>query len=287
MLDVFQILLYGVVLSSIFALGAVGISLIFGILRFAHFAHGDMVTVGAYVALAGVAGFGISVWAALPLALAGTILVALVLDQVVYRPLRRTRPVILFLASVGVAFILRNVILAIWGPNNLVYQPGIQLPLRFYDLRIKEDQIVIVVVTVALIGALTLFLRHTKLGKAMRAMSDDPDLARVTGIDTDRVIRWTWALGGGLAAVAGVFLGLDTRLQPSLGWDVLLGFFASAILGGIGRPMGAIAGALVIGVASEFSTLFVPPIYRSAVAFFLMVIVLIVRPTGIFAEARR
>jgi branched-chain amino acid transport system permease protein/neutral amino acid transport system permease protein len=285
--DLLQAVLYGLILSSIFALGAVGISLIFGILRFAHFAHGDMVTLGAYVALAVVTLGGVSVWLALPAAVVATALVAIGLDHVVYRPLRRTRPVILFLASVGVAFILRNLVLGIWGPQNLVYEPGIKLPLQFAGLRLKLDQIVIIVSTVVLISGLALFLKATKIGKAMRAMSDDPDLARVTGIDTDAVVRWTWIIGGAFAATAGVFHGLDTRLQPTLGWDVLLGFFAAAILGGIGRPMGAIAGALVIGLASELSTLFLPPVYRSAVAFVFMVVVLVVRPTGIFAEARR
>lgn len=286
-MDIVQAILYGLILSSIFALGAVGVSLIFGILRFAHFAHGDMVTLGAYLALAVVTLGQVSVWLALPVAVLVTAGAAIAVDHVVYRRLRRTRPVILFLASVGVAFVLRNLVLGIWGPQNLVYEPGIKLPMQFAGLQLKIDQLVIIVASIALISGLALFLRMTKIGKAMRAMSDDPDLARVSGIDTDAVVRWTWVLGGALAATAGVFHALDTRLQPTLGWDLLLGFFAAAILGGIGRPMGAIAGALVIGLASELSTLFLPPVYRSAVAFVLMIAVLLIRPTGIFAEARR
>ena len=136
-----------------------------------------------------------------------------------------------------------------------------------------------------------LFLKNTKLGKAMRAMSDDSELALITGIHTERVITATWIIGGSLAAVAGVFLGIDTQLSPSMGWDQLLPLFAAAILGGIGRPYGAIAGAMIIGVAEELSSYpgflgenapLLSPAYKTGVAFFIMVVMLIVKPTGLF-----
>jgi branched-chain amino acid transport system permease protein len=137
--------------------------------------------------------------------------------------------------------------------------------------------------------ALHLFLTRTRHGKAMRAMSDDPELARVTGIATERVIVWTWAIGAGLAAIAGVFQGMDTQLNPSMGWNLLLPVFAAAILGGIGRPYGAVAGGLVIGLAEELSAYpwigdapLLSPGYKTAVAFTLMVAMLIWRPTGLF-----
>jgi branched-chain amino acid transport system permease protein/neutral amino acid transport system permease protein len=117
----------------------------------------------------------------------------------------------------------------------------------------------------------------------MRAMADNPDLARISGIDTEKIILWTWGLGALLAAAAGVFLGLDTRLLPDMGWFILLPVFAAAILGGIGKPYGAIAGGFIIGIAQELSTLVIDPSYKAAVAFAIMVIVLIVRPTGIFS----
>ncbi len=131
-----------------------------------------------------------------------------------------------------------------------------------------------------------MFLRRTKTGKAMRAMADNPDLARVTGIDTDLVIVWTWVIGTTLAVAGGVFLGIDTRLQPTMGWHLLLPVFAAAILGGIGRPYGAIAGGMLVGITSELSTMFFLPVYKPAVAFALMVVVLIVKPTGLFGGAR-
>jgi len=130
---------------------------------------------------------------------------------------------------------------------------------------------------------LHLFLQKTKTGKAMRAMSDNADLAQVTGIEVNKVIIWTWVIGGGLAAAAGVFLGIDTRLHPVMGWRILLPVFAAAILGGIGRPYGAIVGGLIIGLAQEYSTVVISPPYKPAVAFALMVIMLIFKPTGLFA----
>lgn len=121
------------------------------------------------------------------------------------------------------------------------------------------------------------------MGKAMRAMADNPNLARLSGIDTERVILWTWILGGALAGAAGVFLGLDTRLHPEMGWTLLLPIFAAVILGGIGKPYGAIVGGLVIGIAQETSAYLISPAYKPAVAFAILVIMLIFRPTGLFA----
>jgi branched-chain amino acid transport system permease protein len=276
-----QLVSFGVVLGGIIALGAVGVSLIFGILRFANFAHGDLMTLGAYLALVGVGPLALPMYAAFPLALAGTAAVAVGIDQVLFRRLRRTAPVILLISSFGVALILRSAIQLVWGPDNIVYSSAIQLPWRFAGLRVRPDHVTIIAATVGLVVLLHLFLQRTRMGKAMRAMSDDPDLARVTGIDTERVVVWTWILGGALAAAAGIFLGMDTRLNPLLGWNVLLPVFAAALLGGIGKPYGAVAGGFVIGIATEVSTMFMAPVYKPAVAFALIVILLIVRPTGL------
>ncbi len=284
--EVLQVLVYGVVLGSIVTLGAIGVSLLYGILGFAHFAHGDLMTMGAYFAFVFVAAWGWPIWIAGAWAIVGGIALAIAVDRVLYRPLRRTAPVILLIASIGVALILRSLVQLVWGPDTLVYVQEIQLPVKFAGLRIKPDQIYIVVGAVLLVAALHLFLRHTRTGKAMRAMADDPDLARVTGIDTDRVILWTWATGTALAVAAGVFLGIDTRLQPTMGWHLLLPVFAAAILGGIGKPYGAIVGGMVVGISSEMSTLVITPVYKPAIAFGLMVIMLIVRPKGLLGLAR-
>lgn len=279
--DFLQLIIFGIVSGAIFALGGIGISVIFGILRFAHLAHGDMMTFGAYLALAAITSMQLPVLAALPIAMIGTAAAAIALDYVFYRRFRKARPVVLLISSFGIALVLRSVVQLIWGPGNYVYESGISIPYVIFDLRIKPDHLLIVASTIAIIVAFHLFLTYTRLGKAMRAMSDDPDLARVSGVDTERVVVWTWAIGGALAAAGGVFLALDTQLNPLLCWNILLPMFAAAIVGGIGRPYGAIAGGLLIGIVEELSTSFIDPAYKPAVAFVIMVAVLLWRPTGI------
>lgn len=283
-------LLPGIAVGCIYALGAIGISLIFAILRFAHFAHGDLMTLGAYLALSLVAGFGWSIYAALPLALLGAALAALFIDRFAYRPLRRAPGIVVVIASFGVMLVLRSTIQLIWGVDVEAYETGIRKPIVVFEIfRIAQKHIVIIAVSLALAGAMHLFLSRSRLGKAMRAMSDDADLARVSGIATERIVMATWVIGGALAAAAGIFVGLNTRIHPNLGWDLLLPLFAAAILGGIGRPYGAMLGGLAIGIVQEIATYtwfgdwpLVPPAYKNAVAFFVMVAMLIWRPTGLF-----
>ncbi len=280
--DILQLLVFGVVTGSILALGAIGVSLVFSILRFAHFAHGDLMTVGAYGALIGVATLGISPILAIPGAIVLAVATALVIERLLYRPLRASTPIILLISSFGVALILRSLVQLIAGPSTEVYVTGIQMPVRFGDIRIRPDHFWIVGGTLAIIVGLHLFLTRTRAGKALRAMADNMDLARLSGIPAERMVMLAWVIAASLAAVAGVFLGMDTRLQPVMGWNVLLPVFAAAIVGGIGRPYGAIAGGFLVGIAMELSTLVIDPGYKQSVAFALLVLTLVVRPTGIF-----
>lgn len=280
-MEILQLLIYGIVLGSIITLGAIGLSLIYGIIRFANFAHGDMMMAGAYIALFFVVTVGLPMFIAFPLAMAGGALLAVTIDQLLYRRLRRTSPVILLISSFGIALVLRSLIQLIWGPSIHVYEQGIKLPIRFWGLGIKPDQLYILGGSVALVAALHLFLKYTRIGKAMRALSDNSALAQTSGIDTERVIVWTWVIGAALTAAAGIFLAIDTQLHPVMGWRLLLPLFAAAILGGIGKPYGAIAGGMVIGIAQEMSTLVITPDYKPAVAFALMVVMLLVRPEGL------
>ncbi|HVI50250.1 MAG TPA: branched-chain amino acid ABC transporter permease [Candidatus Sulfotelmatobacter sp.] len=285
-IDLLQLVVYGLVLGSILTLGAIGVSLLFGILRFSNFAHGDIMTFGAYSAFVVVSVFHGPVWLALPVGMIVGALVAIAADQLVYRRLRRTQPVILLISSFGMALIIRSIIQLIWGPQDRSFVKGIQMPLHFGDIVVRPDHLWIFGGCIAIVVAVHLFLTYTKMGKAMRAMSDNMDLARVTGIDSEKVIICTWALGGALAAAAGVFLALDTRLTPMMGWSALLPIFAAAILGGFGKPYGAIVGGMVIGVVSELSTAVLPPAYKPAIAFTVMVIMLIVKPTGLLGARR-
>lgn len=297
-------LVNSLLLGSIIALGAVGISLIYGILRFAHIAHGDYMTLGAYIAFylltsvfprIGLEGqgfgpftFGYPLLLALPLVITAVAAVSIALDVLVYRRLRQkgSSLVIMAMISLGVAIAVRGLIQMVWGTSPEQYPRATRafyiLPL---DIRIPPDNPFLGLVAVVFIAALYLFLTRTRTGKAMRATADNPELARVTGINTERIIWWTWALAGAYAATAGVLLAVSqAQLLPIMGWKMLIPLFAAVILGGIGSPWGALAGALIIGVSMEVSTEWVNPSYKPAVAFAIMLAVLLIRPRGIFGD---
>ena len=188
-------LIPGITLGSIYALGAVGISMIFGILRFAHFAHGDLMTVGAYGALTVVWVTGIPPLFAIPFAVALAIIAALSCDRLFYKPLRELPTIYTVIASFGVALILRSLIQVIWGTESQVYVKGFQKPLVYFDtFRIATRHVQIIASTVVITGLLHVFLSYSRMGRCMRAVADDASLARVAGIDTDNVIRWTCLL---------------------------------------------------------------------------------------------
>lgn len=298
----FELFFYGIVLGSIIALGSIGLSLIYGILRFANFAHGDLMTAGAYLALffvtqlfewlgipdntIGSLSFGIRMIITFPIVMIIISLLSIIIDQILYDPLRmkKSSPVILAMASLGVSFIIQMMVIIIWGSDSLFYKPGIlrpatELPL---NIKIRPDQIFIILVVFFSISSLHLFLKYTRMGKAMRATSDNPELAKVTGIQTRNIIRLTWAIGGAMAALGGILYGIDVQLHPGMGWGFLLPLFAATILGGIGNMYGAMIGGLVLGVVQQLSTSFLLPTYKPAIAFIIMILILIVRPQGIF-----
>lgn len=280
----------GLTIGSVYALGAVGISMIFGILRFAHFAHGDLMTIGGYGVLTAVWFIPIHPLLLLPFGIALAIVSALAVDQFFYKPLRKLPTIYTVIASFGVALIFRSLAQLFWSSGNEVFVSGVRMPVVLFDtFRISELHMQVIILTLIIAIALHFFLTRSQLGRAMRAVSDEPELAAVAGLDTERVVRWTWVIGASMAATAGVFAGMDTSMHPNLGWNLLLAMFAAAVLGGIGKPMGAIAGGLIIGIAEETATYtwfsdeaFISPSYKSAVAFFIMVALLLFRPQGLF-----
>lgn len=280
----------GLTIGSVYALGAVGISMIFGILRFAHFAHGDLMTIGGYGVLTAVWFIPVHPLLLLPFGIALAIVSALAVDQFFYKPLRKLPTIYTVIASFGVALIFRSLVQLFWSSGNQVFTSGVRMPVVLFDtFRISELHMQVISLTLVIAVGLHFFLTRSKLGRAMRAVSDEPELAAVAGLDTEKVIRWTWVIGASMAATAGVFAGMDTSMHPNLGWNLLLAMFAAAVLGGIGKPMGAIAGGLIIGIAEETATFtwfsdepFISPSYKSAVAFFIMVALLLFRPQGLF-----
>ena len=293
-----ELVVNGLFLGAILALGAIGLTLVYGILKFAHIAHGDFMTWGAYIVFFllgsvlphstgfGPFTFGYSLFIALPLTMMAVVATAIILDKAIYQRLRRraVNTVVIAMTSLGVAIALRGLVQVIWGGGTEQYprlsKPFYQLPM---GVKIPPDWIFIGALTLILVLALYQFLTRTKMGKAMRATSDNLELARVSGINTERVVWWTWAIGAALAATAGVLLAVfQAQLFPVMGWKILIPLFAAVILGSIGNPYGALAGALIIGVAAEVSTQWITPAYKPAIAFAIMIVTLLLRPRGLF-----
>ena len=283
-------LIPGIVLGAIYALGAIGVSLTFSFLRFANFAHGAIMTLGAYFSLTLVQTTGLHPLIVMPAAMVLTAAIAVILDRLFFKPLRTSHTVVLVMASFGLMLMVRSVVQLVWGVNVQSLVSGISRPYILFDvLRIAPKHVLIIVAAVILMLAVHYLLSATRSGKAMRAMSDSPELARLTGIDTEAVVRATWVVGAALAAAAGTFLAYDTHVETTMGFKMLLPMFAAAILGGIGRPYGAMAGGLIIGIAQELSTYawigtapLISPGYKAGVAFAIMVVMLIWRPSGLF-----
>jgi branched-subunit amino acid ABC-type transport system permease component len=282
-------LIPGLAQGAIYALGAIGISMIFGILRFAHFAHGDVMTLGAYGTLTAVWLIGPHPFLALPVGIVLAVATVLLADRIFYKPLRDVPTIYTVIASFGVALIIRSLVQLIWGSQNQVFIEGVEQPVVLMDLiRVSALHLESIAIIILAAIALHYFLTRTRTGRSMRAVSDNPELARVAGLDTETVVRSTWIIGGSLAAIAGVLSGLDTNIQPNLGWNLILPMFAATILGGIGKPMGALLGGMVIGLVEELSAYpwitddpLIDPGYKTATAFLIMVILLIFRPQGL------
>jgi neutral amino acid transport system permease protein len=278
----------GLSLGAIYALGAVGLTLVYGILKLVNFAHGDFLTFGAYMA------YLVNVTWELPLifgiafAILTTALLATSLEKVMWAPMRRRGAGMLqlLLMAIGLAFVIRYGIQFVWGTELRQLDVNRTDTVTFLDLRIGRTQLIVIIVGFLTLIATGLMLRLTLLGKQMRALSDNLDLAETSGINTSRVILYTWLFAGGLAGLAGVFAGAITQLQPELGFELLLPIFAAVVLGGIGNAFGALTAGIVLGVVIEWSTLIVAPGLKLAVGFIILIIVLIIRPEGIFGRAR-
>jgi branched-subunit amino acid ABC-type transport system permease component len=281
-----QYVLNGLVSGMILALPAVALTLVYGILKFPNFASGAMLPVGAYLALIFNVYFGMPLlWAAI----VGSLIFAFIavgIDQAVFRQLRDRTSITLLVCSMGVSFVLENIARFFFGNGARSYDLAIARPKHFLGLRINNEQIITAATVIAAMIVVYFILRHTALGRAMRAVADNPSLAAARGIQRESIVRWTWGITGGLTAIAGVLAGMDRAIDPLLGWNYIVSTFAAAILGGLGNPVGAVIGALVVGVVEETSTLFMPPNYRQVVSFCAIALLLILRPQGLLGMAR-
>lgn len=289
-----QLVLNGLVSGSVLALSAVGITLIYGLLRIANFAYGEYLTFGAYVALIFNVGLGQSIVVATLAAVVATALFSVVLEYTFWRPVRRRGAdfVALFLASLGLALILRYLIFLIAGPETRSLAVNPYTVDTLFGLRLSRSASIGVVITVLTMVGVGLLLAYTTVGRSIRAVGEDRNLAAVSGVDPDRVTLYAWVLAGGLAGLAGVIQALIfTVFDPNMGGTLILSMYVAVILGGIGDAYGALIGGLAVGVLTELSTWEalgggVDPRYKPVVAFVALAAALIFRPYGIFGRAR-
>jgi branched-chain amino acid transport system permease protein len=311
----------GLAYGAQLALGALGVTLVFGILRFSNVAHGDLMAFGTMITILVTwwlmsMGIGLGPFPtallALPVGIAGAVAITLLIDRWVYRFYRKQRSasIIMVMASVGVMFVLNGLVRLVIGPNEQRFADGERFLVTVAGFReytglaeglvIRLPVAITVVVAIVVVAALFWFLQYSRLGKAMRAYSDNEDLALLSGINPDRVVAVTWIIAASLATIAGVLYGLDKSFRPFTYFQLLLPIFAAAIVGGIGQPVGAIAGGFVVafsevtltyaykrvleylGFQPEGLVQLLSTEYKFAISFVILVLVLLIRPTGIF-----
>jgi branched-subunit amino acid ABC-type transport system permease component len=276
-----QAVLFGLINGSVIAVGAVGLTLSYGVTRFINFAYGEFLTFGAYAALI-VVGFGIGVPLAAVVAVGAVGLFGVVIAEGFFRPLRERGPLPLLITSIGVAFVLRNLLRAVVGTESKQLPVPLMRPWNFAGLHLNPVEALVLGTALVTMVVIHLLLQRTMLGKMMRATSGNRQLARVSGIDTDRIIQYTWLISASTGALAGVLLAvLFPPFRPIMGWDFLLVVFAATLLGGIGKPYGAMVAALIVGVSMSLGTTYLAADYRTGYAFAILVGVLLFYPEGI------
>lgn len=277
---------FGLVTASVIAIASVGLTLQFGVTNYVNFAYGDFLTLGAYFTWTLNTVFGWNFWPALALGSLCVAVVALVISQVILDPfVRKGGPLLIILVvTFGLSLILANSILAIWGADYKQFNVPMETPISIGPIILTGDQLGIIALSIGVMVAIHLVLTRTKLGKAMRAMSDDKTLASVSGIPARKMTALVWLVSGFLAGLGGGVLALNVAtFDSSMGVTFLFVIFAAVILGGIGKPYGAMLGALIIGMAVEVSSVWIPAQYKLDVAFVILVLVLLVRPQGLLS----
>ena len=286
--DVAQRSVNGLSTGSIYALGAVGLTLVYGILKLVNFAHGDFLTFGAYMAYLVSVTWGLPFWTGVAFAMAATALLGVATEFILWRPLRARGAGLLqlLLVSIGLAFVVRSGIQYAFNTDVRIFDIDRTKTVEFFGLELGVTELIVIIVGFTVLIGTGLMLRFTLMGKRMRALSDDIDLAETAGINTERIIRFTWIFAGALAGLAGVLDGAITSLNPNFGFQLLLPIFAAVVLGGIGDAFGALAAGIILGVVTEWSTLLVDSRWKLSFGFIALLIGLIVRPQGIFGKAK-
>lgn len=281
-----QQLINGLALGSVYALIAIGYTMVYGIIGLINFAHGDIYMVGAFIGYYAVSVFKLSLIPAMLLAMAGCALLGVIIERVAYRPIRKSPKIALFITAIGVSLLLENGFRLIVGPDPKAFPELIKVHIyKFGGLQITNLQILIFGISLVLVIILQLIIFKTKVGKAMRAASFDNEAAQLMGINVDNIISVTFALGSALAAVAGVLVGIVyVRIEPYMGITPGLKAFVAAVLGGIGVLPGAMLGGLMMGIAETMTKAYISSSLSDAIVFSILIIVLIVRPAGLLGK---
>ena len=301
-----QHLLDGILVGSILSLGAIGLTLVMHTLRFANFSHAELLSVGAYAALVFDGLFGVfysqlrstieplsltwSLILAILFAMIVTGLSAILIDKLVFRRIREKGDELsMVFASFGVAMVVRNLISLLFGLKSHLFSNDIAFAIvisRDPMILVKPDQVFVLIASLLVMLLFHLVLSRTTFGYALQAVAENPVLAQITGVNLSRMFRMIWLIGGSLAALSGIFYGLNNQINPVIGRDLVLPIFAATIAGGIGSVYGAVLGGFLVGIASNLALMILPSGYSPAVPFLIILGVLILRPNGILGEAR-
>ena len=276
----------GVQVGSIYALVALGYTMVYGIVKLLNFAHGDFIMVGAYISLFAMTGAGMPVWLAAIIAVAGCALLGVLTEKIAYKPLRNSPKLSVLITAIGVSLFLQNLFLILFTSSPKPYPNTVNIPaVNVGPIQISGVTLVTIVLSAVSMIALQLFVKKTKMGRAMRAVSEDAQAATLMGVNVNHTISLTFAVGSGLAAIAAVmYCTAYPMVDPYMGSMLGLKAFIAAVLGGIGSLPGALLGGLIVGVSESMAATFLGSTYRDSVAFIILIIVLIVRPHGLFGR---
>ena len=281
-----QTLISGLSLGSIYALIALGYTMVYGIAKMLNFAHGDIIMVGAYAVITAVFTMGLPPFIAILISIALCALLGIVIEFLAYRPLRQAQPLAVLITAIGVSYLLQNLALLIYGSEQKAFPTIVALPtVHIGGVYIDGITLATLIVTAVIMVALSLFINKTRMGKAMRAVSEDKEAAELMGISVNRTITVTFAIGSALAGVAAIFYGAAyTYIRPTTGAMPGIKAFTAAVFGGIGSIPGAMLGGILLGVIEQLSKTYISTLWADAIVFGVLVVVLVVKPTGLLGK---